>query len=194
LTALAELARFTLVTRQETQVSVHRLVQEVVRSRIPAQSRAAWVEKAVRLVNDFAPRPPDDVRTWPVWDPLRPHAMRVIELAEAENVEQPVSTLMNELAVLLKTKGIFSQAKPLYRRALTLDERAFGNDHPEVARDLNNLAQLLKATNRLAEAEPLMRRALDVFTRSLGEDHPNTQLDARNLAILLEDLASPPVE
>lgn len=103
-------------------------------------------------MNDFAPEAPDDVRTWPVWDPLRPHAMRVIELAEAENVEQPVSTLLNELPVLLKTKGIFSQAEPLYRRALTIDERSFGNDHPNVARNLNNLAALLKDTNWLAEA------------------------------------------
>ena len=46
------------------------------------------------------------------------------------------------------------------RRALAIDEKSFGPDHPNVARDLNNLAQLLQATNRLAEAEPLMRRAL----------------------------------
>ena len=44
--------------------------------------------------------------------------------------------------------------------ALHIDELSFGNDHPNVARDLNNLALLLKDTNRLAEAEPLMRRDL----------------------------------
>ena len=39
--------------------------------------------------------------------------------------------------------------------ALVIDEKSFGENHPNVARDLNNLAQLLKATNRLTEAEPL---------------------------------------
>ncbi len=48
------------------------------------------------------------------------------------------------------------------RRALSIDERSLGPDHPNVAVGLNNLAQLLKATNRLAEAEPLMRRALAI--------------------------------
>ncbi len=48
------------------------------------------------------------------------------------------------------------------RRALAIDEKSFGPDHPNVAIDLNNLAQLLQATNRLAEAEPLMRRALAI--------------------------------
>ena len=59
------------------------------------------------------------------------------------------------------------------RRALAIDEKSFGPDHPNVARDLNNLAQLLQATNRLAEAEPLMRRALAIDEKSFGPDHPN---------------------
>ena len=49
-----------------------------------------------------------------------------------------------------------------YRRALAIDEKAFGPDHPDVATALNNLAALLRATNRLGEAEPLYRRALAI--------------------------------
>ena len=52
------------------------------------------------------------------------------------------------------------------RRALAINEKSFGPDHPNVAIRLNNLAQLLKATNRLAEAEPLMRRALAIDEKS----------------------------
>ena len=36
-----------------------------------------------------------------------------------------------------------------------VDEKSFGPDHPNVARDLNNLAWLMGETNRHAEAEPL---------------------------------------
>ena len=54
------------------------------------------------------------------------------------------------------------------RRALAIDEKSLGPDHPDVARDLNNLAQLLQATNRLSEAEPLMRRALAIDEKSFG--------------------------
>ncbi|MDA0591603.1 MAG: tetratricopeptide repeat protein, partial [Planctomycetota bacterium] len=59
---------------------------------------------------------------------------------------------MNEQGLLLKSRCLFSQAEPLYRRALAIDEQSFGTEHPEVATDLNNLAQLLQATNRLSEA------------------------------------------
>ena len=73
------------------------------------------------------------------------------------------------------------------RRALAIDEKSFGPDHPNVAIDLNNLALLLQATNRLAEAEPLMRRALAIDEKSFGPDHPNVAIDLNNLALLLQD-------
>jgi hypothetical protein len=75
------------------------------------------------------------------------------------------------------------------RRALAIDERGLGPDHPKVARDLNNLATLLHVTNRLAEAEPVVRRALVIFETSLGPDHPSTVTARKNLAGLQAALA-----
>jgi tetratricopeptide (TPR) repeat protein len=79
-----------------------------------------------------------------------------------------------------------SEAEPLYRRALAIDERSYGPDHPKVAIRLDNLAQLLQATNRLVEAEPLMRRALATFERSPGPDHPDFAINLYSLARLLQ--------
>ena len=88
-------------------------------------------------------------------------------------------------ALALKQLARFAEAEPLYRRALAIDERSYGPDHPDVATDLNNLAVLLQATNRLAEAEPLYRRALAIDERSYGPDHPDVASDLNNLAVLL---------
>ena len=73
-------------------------------------------------------------------------------------------------------------------RALSIDERSFGKDHPNVAIHLNNLAQLLQATNRLEEAEPLMRRTVCIFldfTRSTKCQHPHLNAVINNYAALL---------
>ena len=72
------------------------------------------------------------------------------------------------------------------RRALAIDEKSYGPDYPNVARDLNNLALLLQATNRLGEAEPLMKRALAIDEKSYGPDHPRVAIDLNNLAQLLQ--------
>jgi hypothetical protein len=69
-----------------------------------------------------------------------------------------------------------SEAEPLYRRALAIDEKSYGPDHPTIAIHVNNLALLLAATNRPDEAEPLFRRSpaiLEQFTRATGHQHPH---------------------
>ncbi|MFM7832894.1 MAG: tetratricopeptide repeat protein, partial [Planctomycetaceae bacterium] len=80
------------------------------------------------------------------------------------------------LANLLYATNRLSEAEPLYRRALSIDETSYGPNHPEVAIRLNNLALLLSATNRLSEAEPLSRRMVEIFiefTRDTGHEHPH---------------------
>ena len=72
------------------------------------------------------------------------------------------------------------------RRALAIDERAYGPENPLVAIRLANLGQLLKSTHRLSEAEPLMRRALAIAERSYGPDHHDVALDLAHLAALLQ--------
>ena len=95
--------------------------------------------------------------------------------------------LASQAAGLLRQLGQFAAAEPLCRRALAIDERTHGPDHPDVARDLTNLAALLRVTNRLGEAEPLYRRALAIEEKAHGPDHPHVAAALNNLAALLRD-------
>ena len=92
---------------------------------------------------------------------------------------------MNNLAVLLQDTNRIEEAEPLMRRALEIDEAAFGEQHPRVATCLNNLATLLHGTGRLGEAESLMRRALGIAEMAFGEQHTNVAAHNYNLAMLL---------
>ncbi len=185
--ALAELEGFSLLARGGSGTcTVHRVVQEVVQGRIPPERRKGWIETALKIVNGHAPFDADDVRTWPVWNALRPHATRVVSLADETGAAGPVGSLMSQLALYLNTRGLHGEAEPLMRQALAIDEASFGNEHPNVARDLNNLAQLLQATNHLSEAEPLMSRALAIDEASFGSEHPSVAISLNNLAQLLK--------
>jgi tetratricopeptide (TPR) repeat protein len=183
--ALADLDACSLIVWREETFTVHTMVQEVLRGRIPPDRRREWIAAVLRLVNSYAPFDADDVRTWPVWGPLRPHAAAVLAGAEAAAHTGPGSVLMSQLALYLSAKALYRDAEALKRRALAITEASFGPDHPDVAIHLNNLAQLLKATNRLSEAEPLMRRALAIDEASVGPDHPDVAIDLSNLALLL---------
>jgi len=90
---------------------------------------------------------------------------------------------------LYRTTNRLSEAEPLYKRALAIDEKSLGKDHPTVAIRLNNLAQLYQATNRLSEAEPLYKRALAIvlkYTQQTGHTHPRLNTFVNNYSLCLQ--------
>ena len=73
--------------------------------------------------------------------------------------------LLNALGLSLHKAGNYTQAEPVYQRALAIDEKAPGAEHPNTARDLNNLALLHRDQGRYSESEPLFQRSLTNGTR-----------------------------
>ena len=49
---------------------------------------------------------------------------------------------MNNLASLYIDQGRYSEAEPLYMRALEASERVLGREHPDTLTSVNNLATL----------------------------------------------------
>jgi len=186
--ALLDLETYSLVSwnGEKTAFEVHGLVQEVTRRSLTEVEQKGPVGAALRWVNNGFVGDPADVRSWPVLEPLVPHARAVAQEADRLSIPEPTARLMNQLGLFLKVKAQWPEAEPLYRRALAIWEKSLGPDHPNVARALNNLAGLLQATNRLAEAEPMYRRALGIDEKSYGPDHPEVARALNNLALLLQ--------
>jgi len=66
---------------------------------------------------------------------------------------------LNNLAELYREQGKYSEAEPLYRRALAILEKTLGPEHPKVATVLENLAILLRKSDQEKEAEEMSVRA-----------------------------------
>jgi tetratricopeptide (TPR) repeat protein len=54
------------------------------------------------------------------------------------------ATALNNLALTYERLARSTEAEPLYRRAIEIDEKALGKEHPDVATRCNNLASLLQ--------------------------------------------------
>jgi tetratricopeptide (TPR) repeat protein len=188
--ALSEGSLITLETLDDNSkgFSVHRLLQSVMRERL-GETGEAFAALATRLVVDAYPRgdrSPDDVRFWPACRRLEGHASAVLTVApDVGAAARYTSQLLNQYAAHLRGRAEFALAEPLMRRALAINEKSYGPDHPTVSTSLNNLAQLLQATNRLAEAEPLFRRALAISEKSYEPDHPTVAVRLNNLGEFL---------
>ena len=108
-----------------------------------------------------------------------PHAAIAQGLAEA--------AALNQQAVKLYNERRYSEAMPLAQRALAIQEKALGPNHPSVANLLNNLAFIYVNQGRYADAEPLYKRSLAIREKALGPDHLDVAASLGNLAELYKD-------
>ncbi|MCP4050602.1 MAG: tetratricopeptide repeat protein, partial [bacterium] len=84
--------------------------------------------------------------------------------------------------------GTYAEIEPLYKRALKINEKALGVDHPDVAISLNNLAELYYNQGRYKEAEPLYRHALKTLKQTLGTDHPEVAITRKSMRALYKKM------
>jgi len=97
-----------------------------------------------------------------------------------------VAAVLGSLAGLYYAQGRYSEAEPLYERALAIQEKTLGLDHPDVALSLNGLAVLCCVQSMYAEAEPLYDRSLHIREKALDPDHPDVATSLGNLALLFD--------
>jgi tetratricopeptide (TPR) repeat protein len=186
--AVGELRRYQLVDRRDDDLSVHRLVQTVIRHSMTGDEREHWLGAAVRVLRGAFPADVDDPRAWPLCNRLLPHAQVVLGLIEEQSVEPPATAwLLDRVGNYLRARGEFAPVRPFLERALAIREKVLGPEHPDTATSLNNLAVLLQDQRNLAAARSLLERALAIREKVLGPEHPDTGLSIDNLAWLLQD-------
>ena len=119
--------------------------------------------------------------------PLREHLDFVARAAEESNL-QSSGALWNNQGMNLNYLADYEGAKRILERALKIDEKAYGQDHPNVAIRANNIGGVLIELGELEEARKCFERALMIDEQVYGQDHPNVARDVNNIGGVLKDL------
>jgi tetratricopeptide (TPR) repeat protein len=119
------------------------------------------------------------------------------DLNEAEKVlregltytvgDESEADLANQLGLVLENKGDLDGALQYTQRALTIDEKVYGPDHPNVATSASNIGLILKDKGDLDGALLYTQRALKIDEKVYGPDHPTVAIFANNIGMILED-------
>ncbi|HKS40162.1 MAG TPA: FxSxx-COOH system tetratricopeptide repeat protein [Blastocatellia bacterium] len=185
--ALAVLRKYSLIEVEDEKISLHRLVQAVIRHAMNEVEFKKWAGVAVHVVNASFLRDTFDVRTWPSCLPLLPHATVALSHTEAvQFASNNTATLFSKIGVYLQTRAEYSQARRLLERALAIGEATLGLDHPGVATHLNNLGNVLREQGDLDSAKSLYERALAIDEATLGPHDPDVAIDLNNLGDVLQ--------
>jgi hypothetical protein len=185
--AVAALHRFGLVKATTETLTLHRLLQQVVRNHLDPGIAAARARVAVRLLTAKFPSGSSIApRFWPVCAALLPHALAATMYAEQYEVgPAETSDLPENVADYLHVRARYAESRALLERALGIREAMVGSAHPTTAQSLTNLAKALHDQGDLDSARTLHERALGIREARLGVDHPDTALSLSNLAIVL---------
>ena len=95
--------------------------------------------------------------------------------------------LVGLLGTTLQQSGDLDRALTYSQRALNIDEKTYGPEHPNVASDANNVGSILKDKGDLDGALTYTQRALKIGERVYGPDDPNVAIWANNVGTILQD-------
>ena len=184
--AIAELLKYSLVHRNaETKtMSIHRLVQAVLKDEMKEDAQRRWVERTVKAVNRVFQD--SEFTRWQRYHLYIPQAQVCATLMEQWDL------VFSEAAELLKQAGSYLQEILEYPGAETflkqhlkmIYEQNRNPDPPRVAVSLGKLAGVYYEQGKYAQAEPLLKHALAIREKVLGPEHPHTATGLSNLAAL----------
>jgi serine/threonine protein kinase/Tfp pilus assembly protein PilF len=97
-----------------------------------------------------------------------------------------VSLVLDDLATVYTREQQWVLAKQTEERALDMDRRVLGDDHPRVAYLLENLAIVAQNMGELKQAEALYLDALRREERAYGDRHFETTVTKSNYGLLLQ--------
>jgi serine/threonine protein kinase/tetratricopeptide (TPR) repeat protein len=111
-------------------------------------------------------------------------------LATLERTAEPNSAQVGDailqIAYLLdEDRARYADAEPLYRRALAIRRRAYGDGHPMVAAALLDLADFLSRRGDVADAVSPARQGFEIARRAYGAEHPVVANFMGRLAVIL---------
>ena len=174
-------------TAKEHTLSMHRLVQAVLRDTMDTATELRWIERVICTVNAACPE--TTFENWPHCERWLPQAQACRQLIAQSGSSLP-QIMPNAVALLFRVgnylleRGRYTEAEPFLVQAIALGEQQINPILPELATCIDRLAELYWRQNRYEQAESLWERALALREQQLGTDHPETAESLNNLGAL----------
>jgi len=184
-TVLQLLQRYSLIRRipEEIFLSIHHLVQAVIKDSIAKEEQKIWKERVIKTLNYVFQEV--KLQTWAQCERYIPHVYICIPYVQEYNFIFPeVAQLFNRAATYLLGHARYSQAEQFLLVALTIYRKMILYSEIDNAHTLNDIGVVYYNQGRYQEAESKLQEALMIRQQVLGEEH----LDVAQTLYHLADL------
>jgi len=178
--AIGLLHKFSLIGRAKGAITVHRMVQAVLKDNLPEPELKSYVSEAVELCDSAWPE------GWDMRERCRVLQSQVVEPAfGAANLVPSVRAAVTILRIahFLYQDGKLKDSERLNVRGYEILQELLGEEHPDTLTSTNNLAATYSDQGKLEDAAELEERVLELQRRILGEEHPDTLMSMGSLGL-----------
>ncbi|MEV4766036.1 FxSxx-COOH system tetratricopeptide repeat protein, partial [Micromonospora chokoriensis] len=180
--SIARIGDYGLAKVSVEGITVHRLVQAVLRDQLPPTAVHQLRTRIQTVLSMAEPGNPRDPAAWPSWARLLPH---LLEADPASSNSSALRDLACRAIVFLIVRG---DALPAQRLADHLHQRwrqALGPDHAHTLKAATELVWAYRDLGKLHQLRQLIEDTLARQRSTLGEDHPDTLRSTSDLAVVL---------
>ncbi|NMA18739.1 MAG: tetratricopeptide repeat protein [Clostridiaceae bacterium] len=174
--ALKDLTRYSLIKTDKGQISIHRLLQEVIRESLGSEKIRCFHLCATILHKLFV-YDQYDMKTWEICTSLIPHVQSVLTHEEDLKTEtEEIAGLYAEGVGWLQHIALYEEALEWSKKALTIQEKILIHDHQDMAMTYSNIASVYSMQGEYNKALEWSEKALAIREKVLGLDHPDTAM------------------
>jgi tetratricopeptide (TPR) repeat protein len=180
--ALEEVRRYSLLKRQPAtkSLSIHRLVQAVLRDKMTLQEQRQWAERAIRAVNAVFPL--IELETWARCERYLSQAQVCAQLLEQYDLSfEEAARLLHQTGLYLVEHARYTEAERYYQQALQIFQKVLSAEHRAIATTLHELGRVNLNQGRYVEAERYYQQALQIYQKVLPAEHRDTAVTLHEL-------------
>lgn len=168
-------------------ITVHRLVQAIVRDQIESAVAAELRTRIEAALGTVDPGDPRDAATWPQWSMVLPHLLA----ADPAYTDNPDLRLRARNAIVyLICRGDSRAAQQLADNLYQEWKKRHGPDDVDTLRAATELVWAYRDLGQLDRLRPLIDDTLTRQIDILGHDHPDTLRTASDLAVVHSELGN----
>lgn len=175
---LSSIYRYSLVGRNGDFISFHRLVQDVIRTQLPKDKAAKWVNIAIQIMKMAFRYDEYDMKTWATCSQILPHALATANYAEKHSTGlEAAAEIYQKAGEYFRGQAEYQRAGEAIERAINIRQEIFGEKHEKLAISLDYLGEIRQDQANYGEALRLHNQATEIFET---EKKLETQQGARN--------------
>lgn len=184
--AIAELRKYSLIRRNtdDKMLSLHPLVQAVLKSRLNVQRQREWIERTIRAINRAFPDI-EELQNWACCQQYMPHVQNCILLIERWNIVSAQAVrLLHQASIYLRIQAEYVEAERLHEQAVAMYTVVAATNDEELLPGYALRFWRYYRCRKYANVGSEMGKELEQIEQSLGTKHPYVATIRFNLAQL----------